>query len=286
MKMFSLNDENISLMRAYKAAADFLKKSGVDDPETDAMLLLEKASGYTRNEYFMRRDEKLPDTCKEIFCGMISKRAERIPLQHITGEAYFYGRRFLVNENVLIPRMDTEVLVEEALKEIRPGMDVLDMCTGSGCIAVTVAKESGADVTAADISVKALETAKENARLNNADCVFKESDMFESIEGCFDVIISNPPYIKRGDIAVLQEEVRSHDPLTALDGGDDGLDFYRTIATEGAKHLKSGGRLFLEIGAEQADDVVQILNAADLSDIRVKNDLNGLPRVVRAVYVK
>lgn len=282
MKRFELPDENTTLRQALSAAAAFLEIRGVDDPGTDAMLLLEKASGYSRNKYFMRREEIMQKEQKDAFCEMVSKRGMRIPLQHITGEAYFYGRRFLVNGNVLIPRMDTEILAGEALGYIKPGMRALDLCTGSGCIAVTVAKETGERVTASDISEKALETAKKNAALNEADIEFIKSDMFEKIDGRFDVIISNPPYIKSKDIEKLQEEVRGYDPARALDGGEDGLDFYRIIASEGKKYLKPEGMIFLETGSDQTEAVAALLTENGFLRVRVKEDLNRLPRVVSA----
>ena len=286
MKRFELKDEKISFRDALRAAEAYLKTAGVDDPETDAMLLLEKASGYSRNAFFMHRDERIPATVKAPFCEMIRVRAERIPLQHITGEAFFYGRRFIVNADVLIPRMDTEVLVYEALKSMHKGMDVLDLCTGSGCIAVTIAKEADVRVTASDKSKRALDTARMNAKLNEADCVFVQSDMFEDIKGSFDAIISNPPYIKKEDIKNLQEEVGKHDPIAALDGGADGLDFYRVIAQESAAYLKSGGRLFLETGSEQTEAVSELLRKNGFLEIAVAEDLNHLPRVVKAVSPK
>lgn len=282
MKKFDLPDENITLREALISAAAFLESRGVDDPQTDAMLLLEKASGYSRNQYFMRRDEHISEEQKKLFCDDISKRGERIPLQHITGEAYFYGRRFLVCGDVLIPRMDTETLIGEALKVIKPEMKVLDLCTGSGCIAVTIAKETGAHVTASDISQKALEIAKKNAELNGAEVTFIKSDMFKNIDSRFDVIISNPPYIKSEEIETLQEEVRGYDPRSALDGGDDGLDFYRAIASLGSEYLNPRGMLFLEIGSGQAGEVSDLLLENGFCGVRVAEDLNRLPRVVSA----
>ena len=282
MSVFNIQNEDISLRQAVLSAAEFLNKCGVEDADTDVMLLLEKAAGYSRNRYFMCRDEKMEPDAKAAFSKMVTKRGERIPLQHITGEAYFYGRRFIVDESVLVPRMDTEILVEEALKDIKPGMSVLDLCTGSGCIAVTLAKEADIKITASDISGRALDTAKKNALLNKADCEFVRSDMFENINSRFDVIVSNPPYIRRGDIGSLQEEVREHDPLNALDGGDDGLDFYRIISYEGKKHLYPHGRIYLEIGSDQAEAVSRLLSAAGFAEICVVKDLNGLQRVVKA----
>ncbi len=283
--MFRLPND-ISLKNALGAATEYLKECGVPDPGTDAYLLLEHVVKCTRSEYFLHRDDAINSADAEKLSGLISKRGERIPLQHIIGETCFYGRDFYVNGNVLIPRSDTEILIEKALEVIRPGMSILDMCTGSGCIAVTLACEADVKVTAADISDAALEVARQNAARNNAECDFIKSDMFEKISSRYDILVSNPPYIKRSDIDFLQEEVRVHDPILALDGGDDGLDFYRIIAKDGAAHIKSGGTIFLEIGSDQPEDVSLILKDAGFSDICVINDLNDLPRVVKAALFK
>lgn len=284
MKMFRLLNEQTSLGAAYEAATEYLEKCGVPDSSTDAYLLLERVIKCTRSEYFMRRDDSMKPADAEMFSNLVSQRGERIPLQHILGETCFYGRYFQVNENVLIPRPETEILVEETLKLIKPNMSILDMCTGSGCIAVTLAKETDANVAAADISEAALEIAKKNALVYSAKCDFIKSDMFKNISSCYDVLVSNPPYIRSADIPYLQEEVKNHDPLLALDGGDDGLGFYRIIARDGAKHIKNGGHILLEIGSDQSADVSCILNNAGFSDICVIKDLNNLPRVIKAVY--
>ena len=282
--MFRLLNDPISLKNALDTATQYLKKCGVPDPGTDAYLLLEYVIKCTRSEYFMHRDEKMKPEDAAVYSKLVSKRGERIPLQHITGEVCFYGRYFHVNKDVLIPRSDTEILVEEALKLIKPGMNILDMCTGSGCIAITLAKEADVNVAAADISEAALAVAKQNAIRNKAKCDFIKSDMFKNISSQYDILVSNPPYIRSADISDLQEEVKNYDPMLALDGGDDGLDFYRIIAGDGARHIKNGGHILLEIGSDQAADVSCILNNAGFSDVCVIKDLNNLPRVIKAVY--
>ncbi len=281
MKKFSLKS-NASLYSAEKEAAVFLKEANVEEAATDARLLLEKTTGISGSRLFLSRAEKMADTAREDFVSMVNKRADRIPLQHITGEAWFYGRRFFVDKNVLIPRMDTEILVEEALKHIDGGSRVLELCTGSGCIAISVSLEKGICVTASDISEKAILVAKKNAEMNAADCEFILSDVFECISGSFDLIIANPPYIKSDEIKKLSIEVREHDPHLALDGGVDGLDFYRRIANESGKYLSTGGKLCLEIGFDQGEEVKELLETAGFGNINIIEDLNRLPRVISA----
>lgn len=283
MSDFLLSDQNVSWGEALHSAAEHLRKKGVDEADTDSRLLLQKVTGCSGNEIYMNRDCGLTLAQKAEYVKMVSMRGRRIPLQHITGETWFYGRRFLTDENVLIPRMDTEILVQESLKYIRKGMKVLDMCTGSGCIAVTISKEAGICVSASDISRKALDIAGKNAQINGADCIFTESNMFENINGKYDMIVSNPPYIKTQDIETLQEEVREHDPLSALDGGADGLNFYRIIAEKGKQYLNEKGRLILEIGYDQAEQVSELLNVHGFGKIEIIKDLNNLDRVVSAV---
>ena len=281
MKEYSLQS-SASLREAQKSAEDFLRAAGIEDAKSDVRLLIEKATGLSGSRYYMSREEMMKERERTLFCSMINKRADRIPLQHITKEAWFYGRRFFTDGSVLIPRSDTEILVEEALRRIKNGDRVLELCTGSGCIAVSISKEKNITVTASDISAEALETAKRNAEANGADCVFVKSDMFENISGVYDIIIANPPYIKTGDIKTLQKEVRDHDPLIALDGGADGLDFYRVIAKQSGRFLADGGAVCLETGFDQTEQVSALLAENGFCSVKTVKDLNGLPRVVCA----
>lgn len=206
------------------------------------------------------------------------------PLWYIIGDTEFYGCKIKVDGRVLIPRPETELLAELAVKTAQEGNKLLDLCTGSGCIAVSVAKQlagKGVSVTAADISAPALEVAKENAALNGAEVKFVESDLFSAVKGKFDVIVCNPPYVKRGDIPALQREVKDFEPLSALDGGEDGLDFYRRLAAEAPKHLVRGGTLLMECGLGQAQEIVKLFAKFDYT--MVSRDLNGVERFVRAV---
>ena len=279
-----------------------LNNAGIDNAAFDARQLLMKAYGKTSAQLLADMNRELcqgavggsepagvafcPGDCSARidFDEYIAKRAAHIPLQHIIGSTSFMGIDFTVNESVLIPRQDTETLVELVLsKEKDKHISVLDMCTGSGCIAVALKLLGGYEsVTAADISKAALETASGNGVRNNADISFIQSDMFDNVSGSFDVIVSNPPYIPSGDIAELEPEVREHDPLTALDGGTDGLLFYRRIAEGCGKALKEGGRLYLEIGFDQAAALHAMLSSHGFDNIKVYQDLAGLDRVVTA----
>ena len=222
----------------------------------------------------------------ERYCELAEKRLARVPLQHLTGEQEFMGLPFRVTPDVLIPRQDTEHLVEEALACCE-GRRVLDMCTGSGCIAISIARlGKPASVTGADISEAALAVAGDNAARLGADVAWVKSDMFAGIDGEFDVIVSNPPYIPPEQIEGLEPEVKDHEPRLALYGGEDGLDYYRTLVTEGAKHLRparngeEGGILIVEIGFDQGVSVPALFREAGFTGVRVRKDYAGLDRVV------
>lgn len=283
MIRFDLPEDKISLRQTLKSAVDFFILNGIDDSDYDAFALFEKAFRLSKNEYFMRQSEEAGQDERELFIEYINRRAEHIPLQVILGEAWFYGRSFFVNENVLIPRFDTEVLIEEALRYLKDGMDVLDMCTGSGCIIITLAKERAVKATGADISEQALMVAKKNAAYLGADCRFIKTDLFDRIDEKFDIIVSNPPYIRTADIDKLQKEVREHEPMLALDGGADGLDIYRRIAKEAGKYLKERGRIILEIGFDEGKEVSDLLLSYGFENVDIIRDLAGLDRVVSGI---
>ena len=267
-----------------KENTDKLDAAGISDASVDIWLLLEHFADIDKGDYFANQDMGLnPIVAKEIE-EAVEKRIKHIPLQHIIGKTEFMGLTFKVNENVLIPRFDTEILVDEVVKYVGDEFyKVLDMCTGSGCIAVTVSDMcDNATVVASDISKKALEVAKENNALNQTDVSFIESDLFENIEGLFDVIVSNPPYIKTEEIDNLMEEVKVHDPHLALDGRESGLDFYRRIIKDSKDYLKQNGMIFFEIGFDQAKEVSDILKDNGFEDIVVKKDLAMNDRVIYA----
>lgn len=272
-----------------------LEQANIPDAERDANLLLQYMMHEDNKFIFIHRNDGTDESHAEEYFSLIDRRADGEPLQYITGSQDFMGCSFEVNESVLIPRQDTETVVEFALEKARSRRKcgaILDMCCGSGAIAVSMAKElPKADVTACDCSEGALETAKRNAVLNGVEkrVTFKQSDMFEvtkrgkvtQIKGKFDMIVCNPPYIPSAVIETLQPEVRDHEPRMALDGGTDGLDFYRIIARDACGHLKKDGMLILEIGHDQADDVVGLLrDMCAYADIEVHKDLAGHDRIV------
>ncbi|MCR4922857.1 MAG: peptide chain release factor N(5)-glutamine methyltransferase [Lachnospiraceae bacterium] len=261
---------------------DRLREASIEDNESDSRLLLEHVFDLDRNFLYLHgsdviEDEKAADT----YLQLIEKRCMHIPTQHLRGKADFMGLEFIVNDKVLIPRIDTESLVEEAMLLLNDGMKVLDMCTGSGCILLSLMNyKNDIEGWGLDISEEALLVAKENAKRLGIDARFIKSDLFQAIEGeKFDMIISNPPYIASGEIKELMEEVRDHDPIMALDGGRDGLDFYRRISSLSKEHLYIGGKLLYEIGFDQGEKVRKILEAEGYSSIRIIKDLSGNDRV-------
>ena len=258
-----------------------LKDSGIQDADTDAWLLFAAVLGIDRNFYYLHINDVLQEKEQSRYESWLQLRSEHVPLQHITGEQEFMGLPFLVSPDVLIPRQDTEILAEEALKIIRPGMDVLDLCTGSGCIIISLLKfQPKIRATASDISGAALRVARENSKLNDVTLTFVKSDLFADLAGSFDLIVSNPPYIPTDRIRELMPEVREHEPFAALDGKEDGLAFYRKISKEGFGYLKPGGSLMLEIGYDQSEAVTALLLQEGYRTIRTVKDLAGKDRVV------
>ena len=271
----------MTYQKALKQGEAFLREHGIDDAVTDSWLLLAMACRIDRNFYYLHMQKELPGEQKEVYEAALKKRAGHIPLQHITGEQEFMGLPFLVNADVLIPRQDTEILVEEALKKAKPGMRVLDLCTGSGCIIVSLLKiRSHLLGVASDLSAAALCVAKKNAGRNGVSPVFLQGDLFEPVKGTFDLIVSNPPYIPTAEIEKLMPEVREHEPLLALDGKEDGLVFYKRIIEEGYPYLKPGGFLMFEIGYDQGKEVSARMEQAGYQDVKIIKDLAGLDRVV------
>lgn len=246
----------------------------------DAWYLLEYVTGYTRNDCILRPNLEIGSREEQRYRELIQKRSLHIPLQHLTGSQEFMGLSFVVNENVLIPRQDTEILVETAMEYIHEGMQILDLCTGSGCILLSILKLiPGVAGTGTDLSLEALCTAKENRQRLEVTAELLESSLFEQVNGTYDRILSNPPYIPSGEIEHLMEEVRNHEPHMALDGREDGLYYYRRITEESPAYLKRGGMLFLEIGYNQAEAVKSLMERF-FTEIHVVKDLAGLDRVV------
>jgi len=278
----------ISCKEALKCAVESLVAAGVPDADVDAWYLFEHVTGMNRSAYFLHKEEELSEQQAEHLAELTKQRAKRIPLQYITGSQEFMGYSFLVSPATLIPRQDTEVLVEE-VSRVAEGKQVLDLCTGTGCILLSLAKMCR--LTAAvgtDISAKAIETAKENALRLEADANFYCGDLFGAVpQGmCFDIIVSNPPYIPSAVIESLMPEVKEHEPMSALDGDADGLKFYREIIKNANKYLTEHGQIFFEIGCEQGADVSALLAENGFQNIRVIKDLAGLDRVVCATLAK
>lgn len=271
----------MTLREAWKFGKDRLTEAQVPDADLDAWYLLEWCTGVNRSHYLAYPDEIISHDQEEQYRASLVKRERRIPLQQITGEQEFMGLSFYVNEHVLIPRQDTEILVEETAKFLRDGMQFLDLCTGSGCILLSLLHlKPGVEGTGVDLSPEALKVAEKNRERLRAKAALIQSDLFDKIESAFDVIVSNPPYIKRAEIETLMDEVRLHEPYMALDGHEDGLYFYRKIAEEAPKYLRAGGGLFLEIGCDQGACVAELLRQQGFADVKVVKDLAGLDRVV------
>lgn len=277
--------------QAWQKGAQILQEAGISEYDLDAWYLLEHVTGITKASYYMEPGHPMHPEEEKAYQELIQKRKNRIPLQHLTGVQAFMGLEFEVNEHVLIPRQDTEVLVETALEVCRndetENLHLLDMCTGSGCILLSLLHElqarevSGVGV---DVSKEALLVAQRNAKKLKIPAKFLESDLFEQVEGIYDVIVSNPPYIRTSVIETLQEEVKDHDPYLALDGKEDGLYFYRKIIGQAPKYLKAGGWLLFEIGSDQGEEVRELMEQNGYTQICVKKDLAGLDRVVFGVY--
>lgn len=269
----------------YEYGKGQLAAAGIEEAALDARLLLEYICHTDRNTLLAHGDSARSDLEEQFYRMVIARRAQRIPLQHITGQQEFMGLVFKVNEHVLIPRQDTELLVEEAMRYLGDGMRILDVCTGSGCILLSLLKYSNECMgMGVDISEEALAVAGENARLLGLRADFRRSDLFDAVEGRFDMIVSNPPYIETAVIPTLMPEVREHEPVLALDGREDGLYFYRRITEQCGAYLARGGRLFFEIGYNQGEAVSGLMKAAGFSEVEVVKDYAGLDRVVTGCW--
>jgi len=307
----------MTLKEAYEYGGKKLQESDIKNSQQDSFYLLEYVTGISRGKYYANQHQEMSKKEQEDYMAFIHKRLERIPLQHIIGTTEFMGLPFKVTSHVLIPRQDTEILVEAALEAIKgyhkkQALFILDMCTGSGCILISTLyfasqcfpKIKGVGV---DISREALDVARENALLNGlsvanendllnpsstAKITLVESDLFQQFTKVkkvgynkkYNMILSNPPYIPSKEIEGLEEEVKNHDPLRALDGGEDGLYFYRQIIKECPKYLNKEGTLILECGWNQGEEVSRIMKDHGFMNIKVIKDLNGLDRVIVGNY--
>ena len=271
----------MTVNEALKSGADALAKAGVPDPKIDTAYMLCFVTGFERMTLSLQNEAALTRQQEQAFLRLLLERSRRVPLQYLLGTQCFFGREFQVDPNVLIPRPETELLCEQALCAVGAleAPEALDLCTGSGAIAVTLKLERpDMRVSACDISDSALHLARRNALDNGADIAFYQGDLFEPLAGKrFDLIVSNPPYIASGECERLQPEVRS-EPRLALDGGEDGLAFYRRILTDAPAYLKPSGVIALEIGQTQAQ-AIKTLMARQYRSVRVLPDLQGLPRM-------
>ena len=265
-----------------------LQKAGIEDFEYESWAFLDWKLHIDRAEFYMNPNGEVKEELLEELESVLKQREQRVPLQYLMGECEFMGYDFYVDEQVLIPRQDTECLVELAVESIRKELTkvrVLDLCTGSGCIGISVAKICpDIEVTLADISDGALSVAKKNAQNLGADVTLIKGNLFENIEGRFDYILSNPPYIPSEVIEGLMPEVKEHEPRLALDGEADGLSFYRRIINAAPDYLNSDGRIYFEIGAEQGEDLTRLMNERGFCEVKVHKDLAGLDRIVTGIY--
>lgn len=301
-----MGQRTLTLRQGHREGTEILGKAGIGEASLDSWLLLSYVTGISRAAYYGDPDRILTEEEADRYETLIQKRAGRIPLQHLTGEQEFMGYTFLVNEHVLIPRQDTETLVEEALRRLKPGMHILDLCTGSGCILISLLKAGAKRLAEADVkppwmsgcmqekvmltgigtdlSGEALKVAAENAGRLDVRASFLKGDLFECVTGRYDMIVSNPPYIPTKVIEGLQEEVRLHDPYIALDGKEDGLYFYREIIKNSVYYIKKGGFLIFETGYDQGEAVSALMRDAGYSSVSIQKDLAGQDRVVCGSY--
>lgn len=281
----------------YREGSSRLEQAGIEEAVLDARLLLEYVCETDRNTLLAHGDREVTQEEYKRYQELLEKRAAHVPLQHLTGHQDFMGLDFLVNDQVLIPRQDTEILVEEVLRNLHDGMRILDMCTGSGCILLSLLQYSNdCEGVGVDLSEEALQVARANYDRMKREkpemkAVFVKSDLFReaaefSGEDKFDLIVSNPPYIRTDVVEGLMPEVRDHEPRMALDGLEDGLHFYREITREAQKYLVNGGSLYYEIGYDQAEAVRDIMEQEGFTEIQVVQDYAGLDRVVYGTLLR
>jgi len=267
-----------NLKTALKEFENILKPR-TDNYKNECLFLCEALLGLTRADILTK--ENISDNNYKKIKKAAKKRAKGVPLQLVIGYSNFYNVKILENKYTLSPRPETELMVEHILNHEGTEKSVLDMCCGSGCIGIALKHAGMEEVILADISKKAIKSALKNAVINNAKVTIIRSNLFSNILGKYDIIVCNPPYIKSEDIKSLSHEVRKFDPIISLDGGEDGLRFYKEIAKNAHKYLMDGGVLYLEIGLGQEDDVVKLLEA-NFTNITVMKDLNNINRIIRA----
>lgn len=259
-----------------------LNKNEIEDASFKAKILLGYEMAVTNEYLAVHLEDEIGENIVEKFQMDLQELIGDKPIQYITNSQEFYGLDFYVDENVLIPQPDTEILVEEVIRMCKKSdekKDILDICTGSGAIAISLGKNVDANMVASDISESALEIAKKNAEKNSVDIKFIKSNMFENIQGKFDIIVSNPPYIETETIKTLPKDVKN-EPILALDGGEDGLKFYEILAKTAKEYLKKDGILAVEIGYNQKKSVIELFEKYGLKDVYSKKDFGNNDRIV------
>ena len=280
-----MKQSSFTLQSLYKEGKRQLKEAGVAEADLDAWYLLEEITGVDKAAYYGKPDRRISGEEKDRYQTLLEQRKKRVPLQYILGKQEFFGRTFRVGKGVLIPRQETELLVEETLKKLHGQERVLDLCTGSGCVIISLKlQKPSISAVGSDVSQAALAVAEENAKRLDAQVEFRQGSLFEKIGGKYDLIVSNPPYIPSRVIETLQEEVRIYEPRLALDGEEDGLGFYRVMVKEAGDHLHPGGWLLFEIGHDQGQQVADLMRENGYIQVAVKKDLAGLDRVVLGMY--
>lgn len=281
----------MKLRELMTAGITILNDYGIDTSATDARLLIMHILGINYTDIIMKYEDDIDEKHCEAFMGLINMRKNHKPCQYIIGNQDFMGYSFHVEEGVLIPRPETELLVEEAIRltDGKAGIRALDMCCGSGCIGISLklirnSQNKKTEVVLADISDKAIEVASINNKRLDTNCELIQSDLFGDITGKYDLIMSNPPYIKSSEISELMAEVKEFEPIIALDGKEDGLFFYRRIIKNARDYLLNGGWLIFEIGYDQYEAVETLLINSGYEEIRLIRDYAGLDRVVVARY--
>ncbi|MHB8905304.1 MAG: peptide chain release factor N(5)-glutamine methyltransferase [Melioribacteraceae bacterium] len=277
----------LTVLESLKLSTEYLEKKGIESARLNAELLLAEILNCKRLDLYLKFDQPLKENEVDIYREWISRRGKFEPLQYIIGKVEFFGLQFKVTHDVLIPRSETEILVEEVINfaKDKSGLKILDIGTGSGNIPIALAKNlTNAEIISVDVSTKAIEVAKENALLNSVESkvefILSDINHFKIETGLFDIVISNPPYVSAEEYPSLQKEIVEYEPSIALTDSNDGLDFYRTIAEKSKSFLKKEGKIFFEIGKEQFDDVEKILLKNNFLNIKITKDYQQIERVI------
>lgn len=279
----------MKLVDIYKYIKNGLIEANVIECESECKLILNEVINKDISDVLLNGNDNINDDYLLIIKNIINRRSKGEPIQYIFNKQHFYNLELFVNENVLIPRFETEILCDYLIGKIKDNhkkISVLDLCTGSGAIAIALKKNcSNIEMYASDISEEALKIALLNASNNNTDICFFNSDLLKNINRTFDIIVSNPPYISHSIIPTLQKEL-DYEPILALDGGIDGLDIIRKIIIQAKNHLNDSGMLILEIGHDQSDEVIKLLKNESYTDINFIYDFNNIKRFIKGYWNK